>query len=63
MILVTGATGLVGSHLVLHLIAQNQTVRALFRTEKGKLRVKAVFDFYNQSDLFSKIQSPSLKSI
>ena len=55
MILVTGATGLVGSHLVLHLIAQNQTVRALFRTEKGKLRVKAVFDFYNQSDLFSKI--------
>lgn len=55
MILVTGATGLVGSHLVLHLLENEQNVKAIFRNEQGKLRVKSVFDYYNKSDLFSKI--------
>ena len=32
MILVTGATGLVGSHLILELAKQHSTVRALYRT-------------------------------
>ena len=32
MILVTGATGLVGSHLILELAKQHSTIRALYRT-------------------------------
>lgn len=35
MILVTGGTGLVGSHLLLELAASGQKVRALYRTEKS----------------------------
>ncbi|TGD58449.1 NAD-dependent epimerase/dehydratase family protein [Flavobacterium humi] len=55
MVLVTGATGLVGSHLVLHLIGQGQQVKALFRNEEGKLRVKSVFEQYGKADLFKEI--------
>ncbi len=55
MVLVTGATGLVGSHLVLHLIEQGQEVKALFRNEKGKESVKTVFEHYQKVDLFNKI--------
>ena len=55
MILVTGATGLVGSHLVLHLLEQDQTVKALFRNENGKQKVKTVFEYYNKQELFDKI--------
>ncbi len=55
MILVTGATGLVGSHLVLHLIEQDQIVFAMFRNEQGKERVKLLFEKYQKPDLFYKI--------
>ena len=55
MVLVTGATGLVGSHLVLHLLEQGQTVKALFRNENGKQKVKTVFECYNKQELFAKI--------
>ena len=36
MILVTGATGLVGSHLLLKLIEQEEQIVALFRSESKK---------------------------
>ncbi|MDC7997212.1 NAD-dependent epimerase/dehydratase family protein [Gilvibacter sediminis] len=39
MILVTGATGLVGSHLLCQLLEQQESVRALFRTEASKTQV------------------------
>ncbi|MGH2667309.1 NAD-dependent epimerase/dehydratase family protein [Flavobacterium sp.] len=55
MVLVTGATGLVGSHLVLHLIEQGHEVKALFRNEKGKLRTQSVFEHYEKAALFNKI--------
>lgn len=56
MILITGATGLVGSHLTLKLLENEATVKAMFRNEEGKLRVKHVFDYYKKSELFDKIQ-------
>lgn len=56
MILVTGATGLVGSHLVLSLLEQGQRVRAIYRTEQNKGRVQKVFEYYNNADLFEKIE-------
>lgn len=55
MILVTGATGLVGSHLVLHLLEKGKEVKAIFRTENNKHRVKQLFDYYNKLELFETI--------
>ena len=55
MVLVTGATGLVGSHLVLHLLEQGQMVKALFRNEDGKIKVKTVFEYYKKQELFDQI--------
>jgi len=49
MILVTGASGLVGSHVLYDLIGKNERVRATYRSEKRKNRVKAVFEYYNTS--------------
>lgn len=55
MILVTGATGLVGSHLLVQLLQENEEVKALFRSEKQIEKVKNVFAFHNQMALFDKI--------
>lgn len=55
MILVTGATGLVGSHLLVQLLQDNEEVKALFRTEKQIEKVRQVFIFKNQEALFEKI--------
>lgn len=44
MILVTGATGLVGTHLLIELSKQGkQGIRALYRSEKSKERCQVVF--------------------
>lgn len=55
MILVTGATGLVGSHLLVQLLQENEEVKALFRSEKQIEKVKNVFAFYNQTTFFDRI--------
>ena len=55
MILVTGATGLVGSHLLVQLLQENEEVKALFRSEKQIEKTKNVFSFHNQLALFDKI--------
>lgn len=55
MVLVTGGTGLVGAHLLLHLIENGENVRAIYRTENSIEKTKSVFDFYKKSDLFEKI--------
>ncbi|MFK7077832.1 NAD-dependent epimerase/dehydratase family protein [Flavobacterium oreochromis] len=55
MILVTGATGLVGSHLILNLMNSGKKVKALFRTEKSKERVKKVFEYHNKKSQFDQI--------
>lgn len=56
MILVTGGTGLVGSHLLYHLTLKDDEIRATYRTLKSLEKVKKVFSFYSDSnELFSKI--------
>lgn len=51
MILVTGSTGLVGSHLLIDLIQKGFTVRALYRKEEQKERVRNVFDLHADKTL------------
>ncbi len=58
MILVTGGTGLVGAHLLYKLVKNNETVRAIYRTERKLNNVKNVFSCYtdNYESLFKSIQ-------
>jgi nucleoside-diphosphate-sugar epimerase len=56
MNLVTGATGLVGSHLLLELLKQEQKVIGTYRNKEKIKHVKQIFTYYNCEDLFSKIQ-------
>ncbi|MBB1150565.1 NAD-dependent epimerase/dehydratase family protein [Myroides sp. NP-2] len=56
MILVTGATGLVGSYLLLHLLQQGeQDVRAIYRDEKRIAKTKNVFALHQALELFEHI--------
>ena len=48
MILVTGGTGLVGSHLLLSLSKEKHAVRAIYRTEESLQKVKNVFAFFSE---------------
>lgn len=58
MILVTGGTGLLGSHLLFKLINNNERVRAIYRREKTLERVKHVFSYVSDDaeTLFNKIE-------
>ena len=56
MILVTGGTGLVGSHLLLHLIENGENVRAIYRTKNNIQKAKSVFELYKKEALFEKIE-------
>jgi nucleoside-diphosphate-sugar epimerase len=58
MILVTGGTGLVGSHLLAELVKQNQAIRAIYRSEEKLKLAKNVFSYYFEEfdDKFSKIE-------
>ncbi|WP_339836575.1 NAD-dependent epimerase/dehydratase family protein [uncultured Maribacter sp.] len=57
MVLVTGGTGLVGSHLLLKLTMDNTEVRAIYRTAEKLEQVKRIFSYYspNANTLFNKI--------
>jgi nucleoside-diphosphate-sugar epimerase len=55
MILVTGATGLVGSHLLINLLQEANEVKALYRNEKNIEAVKNVFKNKDAIHLFEKI--------
>ncbi|GCD77667.1 NAD-dependent epimerase [Thermaurantimonas aggregans] len=55
--LVTGGTGLVGSHLCFHLLQKGYGVKALFRKQERKALTKKVFSYYDTTNsLFSKIE-------
>ena len=58
MILVTGGTGLVGSHLLYHLAQKNESIRAVYRSPKSLEKVQKVFLSYSNSEnnFFSKIE-------
>lgn len=58
MVLVTGGTGLVGSHLLLKLALSNTSVRAIYRTKSKLKDVKKVFSYYteNSEPVFNKIE-------
>ena len=58
MILVTGGTGLVGAHLLFHLLNENQPIRAIYRNEKKFDTVKRIFGYYtnNADTLFDTIE-------
>lgn len=48
MILVTGATGLVGGHLLWHLLQENQLVYAIKRKTSNLQPLQTIFEFYTQ---------------
>jgi nucleoside-diphosphate-sugar epimerase len=50
MILVTGGTGLVGSHLLVELSKEGESIRAIFRTKKRIEITKQIFQFYLGQD-------------
>lgn len=56
--LITGATGLLGSHLLLHLLQKNSLVKAMYRNENAKEHVKTIFAYYTTEvdELYSKIE-------
>ena len=56
MILVTGGTGLVGSHLLYKLTEKGHHVRAIYRSKDKIKAVKHVFSYYTEQveDLFFK---------
>lgn len=58
MILVTGATGLLGSHLLVKLTQEGSSVTAMFRSERKREQVKSIFEYYfkeSSSAYYSKI--------
>ena len=58
MILVTGGTGMVGSHLLYFLVRENQQVRAIYRRNSDIQSVRRIFFLYtSEADiLFNKIE-------
>lgn len=57
MILVTGGTGLVGSHLLYHLTLSNDAILAIYRSEEKIKATKRVFSYYTKASevLLNKI--------
>ena len=60
MILVTGGTGLVGAHLLLHLIETrnigSDKIRAIYRTTESIEKTKSLFQLYNKINSFHAIE-------
>lgn len=56
MILVTGGTGLVGSHLLYRLTKNGESVKAIYRNKKSLEKAKKVFQSYHADHLFNSIQ-------
>jgi dihydroflavonol-4-reductase len=55
MVLVTGGTGLVGAHLLIHLLEKGENVRAIFRNWDSTKKTKTLFTLYKKETLFNSI--------
>ena len=55
-VFVTGGTGLVGTHLLVKLAKEGQSIRALKRENSNLEIVQQVFDFYEATDLYQTIE-------
>ncbi len=55
-ILVSGGTGLVGSHLLVQLVKKGNTIRALRRKNSDLTKVKQVFSYYDMEPDFDRIE-------
>jgi len=58
MILVTGGTGLIGSHLLLYLTRKGEKVRAVYRKKESLKKTKNLFKYYSAEPeiLFNQIE-------
>lgn len=58
MYLVTGGTGLIGSHLLIALLKKKLKLRAIYRNKKSLEKVKKVFSYYSKDvdTLFQQIE-------
>jgi len=56
MVLVTGGTGLVGAHLLIHLLEKGENVRAIYRNPDSIKKTKALFSLYKKEALYDSIQ-------
>ncbi|PKB16335.1 NAD-dependent epimerase/dehydratase family protein [Flavobacterium sp. 5] len=56
MILVTGGTGLVGAHLLIHLADKREEIRAIYRNLENIQKTKSLFSLYKKDALFELIQ-------
>lgn len=56
MVLITGGTGLVGAHLLLHLIENGDSIRAIYRNTKTIEKTKSLFSLYDKDSFFDKIE-------
>jgi dihydroflavonol-4-reductase len=56
MILITGATGLVGSNLAMQLLEKEASIRAIYRKIESQQKTKVLFELHNKSHLFTKIE-------
>lgn len=56
MVLVTGGTGLVGAHLLIHLAENGESVRAIYRTDSAIQKTKSLFALYKKPELLDLIE-------
>ncbi|REG90775.1 NAD-dependent epimerase/dehydratase family protein [Flavobacterium aquicola] len=56
MVLVTGGTGLVGAHLLIHLTEKGEQVRAIYRNLDNIQKTKSLFSLYKKASLFELIE-------
>ncbi len=54
-IFITGATGLVGSHLLIELLKKDFSILALYRSNRSLEKVKDLFKLYDLPELFEQI--------
>lgn len=55
-VFITGAGGILGSHILMELFKKDVDIHALYRSEKSPDAVKKVFNFFGMAEKFHRIQ-------